>query len=526
MWSSGNPGANIFGPFAPQGAGSRASLGSTWSGRPTRLWGVMLMNRTRLETGERRTAALGGAIAIVPIVALMLSHRQGLAQLVPAVGLASYALVLGAAVLTYFHWRLTSDRQTDTVDRRLVEWLTVGLTVGAVSGFLQMTSVTPGNHLFPVAAQLVLTLALCLVAAVSERVDVPAEPALACTAAAAAITAAYSLTLWLAPTVVLSGAMAALLNTAVMVAGLLLALIVLNRTKVSLWARRRLATAAVLLTCAQSATNLDSNQAAVMAVAVVGFGLGALTLCLMSHQMLRMSLQEQQAEVDLLQRNLADVRSAVLQDRELLHEVGATLAGITTASQVMRTGQAVPAHRRQRLEEMLTAELARLERLMANRVSGEVQTEDRRMRVDEVVQPVVVSHQERQRKVVWSPCGQDAYGDPDELAEVCNILLENAARHARKAAVRLSVTVQDDDVVVTCSDEGPGVPPEIRDRIFDVEAKGARSRGQGLGLAIARRLACARGGSLELADLARPGATFVARLPRKAVADVPAGRVA
>jgi signal transduction histidine kinase len=216
----------------------------------------------------------------------------------------------------------------------------------------------------------------------------------------------------------------------------------------------------------------------------------------------------------------------VLEDRELLHEVGATLAGITTASQVMRTGQAVPAHRRQRLETMLTAELARLERLMANRVRGEAPTDDQHMWVDDVVQPVVVSHQERQRSVVWLPCGQEAYGDPDELAEVCNILLENAARHARGAVVRLSVAVQDGDVVVICSDDGPGVPPEMRDRIFDAEAKSAGSQGQGLGLAIAQRLACARGGSIELVDLGRPGATFVARLPREVATDVPASHVA
>ena len=57
-------------------------------------------------------------------------------------------------------------------------------------------------------------------------------------------------------------------------------------------------------------------------------------------------------------------------ERELLHEVGATLAGITSASRVMRYGEAVPASRRQRLESMLAAELDRLERLMDARVSG------------------------------------------------------------------------------------------------------------------------------------------------------------
>ena len=47
-----------------------------------------------------------------------------------------------------------------------------------------------------------------------------------------------------------------------------------------------------------------------------------------------------------------------------------------------------------------------------------------------------------------------------------------------------------------------------------------RPTGQGLGLAIAHRLVSARGGSIELVDGHQPGATFVARLPRREAVDV------
>jgi signal transduction histidine kinase len=137
-----------------------------------------------------------------------------------------------------------------------------------------------------------------------------------------------------------------------------------------------------------------------------------------------------------------------------------------------------------------------------------------------------VSHQARGRLVSWQPCEQEAFGNPDELAEVCNILLENAARHGGAAPVTLSVEAYDGGVEITCADQGPGVAPEDRDRIFQAEVKGARSHGQGLGLAIAHRLVSARGGSLEVLDDDQPGATFVAFFPAKVVTSGQACNVA
>jgi signal transduction histidine kinase len=252
-----------------------------------------------------------------------------------------------------------------------------------------------------------------------------------------------------------------------------------------------------------------------MAGVIAAYLLGALLLCTMTYRLLRNSVLEHQAEVDLLQRSLAEVRAAVLEERELLHEVGATLAGITTASRVMRHNHAVPAHRRQRLESMLAAELARRERLLLARSMGSAPSEDLEVAVHDAIEPIVTSHQTRGRNVLWSSCGERAVCDPDELAEVVNILLENAAQHGGGGATCLSVSATDHDLVVTCSDSGPGVLPELRDRLFEPDVRRAGSSGHGLGLAIAHRLVTARGGSLELTDCERPGAKFVARFPSK-----------
>jgi signal transduction histidine kinase len=488
------------------------------------------MAQPRLRKIDGRTAVLVTGLSVVPPLLLLLGvGATSVADVVPGVAMVSYAVVLGAAALTYLHWRMTPARADNRVSARLAAWLTVGLTATAVEGMLLVAPLDEGPGGAPdhwsAVTQLGLLLVLCPIAAIAERVDAPADPALMGAVSATGITGVSAVALLGAPPLVLSGTGAALLNTAVMLAGLGLAWILLHRTQVSMWARRRLAVSTILLTAAQCSTNLGWQHASLASAAMAAYLLGALLLCLMTHQLLRRSILDHQAELDLLQQSLVQVRAAVLEDRELLHEVGATLAGITSASEVMRQGKAVPAHRRQRLEAMLVAELARLERLMLTRSSG-ADGEDREIDVDATVEPIVTSHLARGRDVRWTASGAHSFGDADELAEVVNILLENAARHARGSVVRLSVDVVDDGVVVICSDSGPGVPHDLRGRLFDPEVRRPGSPGQGLGLAIAHRLATARGGSLELVDDDRPGATFVARLPWKEMAHDAARRVA
>ncbi|MGA5884845.1 sensor histidine kinase [Streptomyces cellulosae] len=119
-------------------------------------------------------------------------------------------------------------------------------------------------------------------------------------------------------------------------------------------------------------------------------------------------------------------------------------------------------------------------------------------------------------------------GDRDQLERLLRNLLDNAARHA---AHRVQVTVrgEDEQVVVTVHDDGPGVPAEDAERIFErfVRLDDARSRdqgGTGLGLAIARDLAHRHGGTLTLvagdgdADDGN-GARFELRLPQAPAPD-------
>jgi len=485
-----------------------------------------------LFVSRRRTKARGGVFAgplvATSVVALLLLTREpdNALQHAQTSAFIAYALVFAAGVFAYFDWRFRTTHVGHDAQTRLSSWLTVGLVVTAVHGLVGALtapeSIEPASDRWPLVNQLALLLVLFVVAAVAEHMEVPTDPVLAGAVLALVLASGYVVTRTVAPPLVMSAQVTSLLNTVVMLAGLVLALIVLQRTHVSLWARRRLAGAAVILTAAQCLTNLAGEHSLAMVAIVTANAVGAIILCAVSQTLLRRSLFVYQQEMVSLHASLAAVRAGVQEDQELLHEVGSALAGIASASRMIHQGAVVEPVRRERLEAMVAAEVARLERLMSNRALAPAYHYE----VDEVIEPLVVSHQARGRDVRWEPTGLTALGAPDDLAEVVNILLENAARHGGDGTVELAVRQDGEQIEVTCSDTGPGVAPELRDKLFTSGVRSATSRGQGYGLAIARRLMLDAGGTLDLADHSSRGATFVARFPRIEVARAAASNVA
>ena len=108
-------------------------------------------------------------------------------------------------------------------------------------------------------------------------------------------------------------------------------------------------------------------------------------------------------------------------------------------------------------------------------------------------------------------------GDARLLGQLVRNLADNAARHAR-SAVAIGVTGRGAEVVLTVDDDGAGVPPVERERIFErfVRLDEARARdagGSGLGLAIVRAIAEAEGGGVRVEDSPLGGARFSVVLP-------------
>jgi signal transduction histidine kinase len=108
-------------------------------------------------------------------------------------------------------------------------------------------------------------------------------------------------------------------------------------------------------------------------------------------------------------------------------------------------------------------------------------------------------------------------GREDDLVGLVENLLTNATRHAR-TTVRVTVTEQAGTVELAVDDDGPGIAPEHRDRIFErfTRLDEARSRdqgGAGLGLAIVGAAVKAHGGSVAAAGSDLGGARFTVLLP-------------
>jgi two-component system heavy metal sensor histidine kinase CusS len=114
---------------------------------------------------------------------------------------------------------------------------------------------------------------------------------------------------------------------------------------------------------------------------------------------------------------------------------------------------------------------------------------------------------------VVAPAGVDVGVDADVAERILTPMLQNAERHAA-GRVLLSAERADGAVLVHVDDDGPGIPASLREAVFEPGRTGTNGDGAGLGLALARRLARATGGDVEVADNpGGPGARLRVRLP-------------
>lgn len=117
-------------------------------------------------------------------------------------------------------------------------------------------------------------------------------------------------------------------------------------------------------------------------------------------------------------------------------------------------------------------------------------------------------------------------GDTGQLARMVRNLVDNAARHAR-STIELHCTSQGGVAVIRVADDGPGIPPDQRERVFDrfVRLDASRARdagGSGLGLAIVAEIVAAHHGAVRISDRAGGGACITVTLPADTDSYVPA----
>ena len=108
-------------------------------------------------------------------------------------------------------------------------------------------------------------------------------------------------------------------------------------------------------------------------------------------------------------------------------------------------------------------------------------------------------------------------GDRERLRQVIQNLVDNAVKYSSAGScVRVTATADDGSILIDVADEGPGIPLEDQQLIFEKFGRsggGAAKPGTGLGLFIARSIAEAHGGSLDVDSVPARGSVFRLELP-------------
>jgi signal transduction histidine kinase len=109
-------------------------------------------------------------------------------------------------------------------------------------------------------------------------------------------------------------------------------------------------------------------------------------------------------------------------------------------------------------------------------------------------------------------------GDRDRIAQVIGNLLSNAIKYSPAGAeVRVVLEPEDGGARLTVIDEGMGIPPDDRGRVFEKFYRGSDAAsaigGTGLGLAVAREIVTSHGGEIGVESETSRGSTFTVRLP-------------
>ncbi|MFG1704235.1 sensor histidine kinase [Nonomuraea sp. M3C6] len=230
---------------------------------------------------------------------------------------------------------------------------------------------------------------------------------------------------------------------------------------------------------------------------------------------------------------LARLESAVEQQRSFAsttsHELRSPIAGLRTQlEEALRYPDDVDP--RETIETALSA-TDRLEAivndlLLLARLRAADPAPPEPIDLGELVVAEVATVAHRVPMSVSAPPGLVICGSRMQLIRVLDNLLTNAQRHA-DASIETTVERVEDQAVVTVTDDGPGIAPANRERIFErfVRLDDGRRRdpqGSGLGLAISRDIARNHHGTLQVEDSPR-GARFVLRMPLMSRCQDPSG---
>jgi signal transduction histidine kinase len=240
----------------------------------------------------------------------------------------------------------------------------------------------------------------------------------------------------------------------------------------------------------------------------------------------RISLERNEL-VELLRRQRDDVMRLQLQREQLIaflvHDLKNPVHAIKLNSELIGRDKALAA-RSQTAAASIKSDSESLLRMIMNLLDLSKADEGRLVPVRqpieiaelaaEIAGAMAVRARSAEVEIVADVAPQTLHADPDLIRRVLENLVDNAIRHApAETQVRISSVAHGATVELRVADAGPGVPPDLRDRVFErfVQGDAGPRSSRGLGLAFCKLAIEAQGGAIWIED-ASPGAVFCLRL--------------
>ncbi len=242
-------------------------------------------------------------------------------------------------------------------------------------------------------------------------------------------------------------------------------------------------------------------------------------------------LARQSAELEAARRrfeSLADLREHFIS--MLAHDVRGALQSVLLGSEAIESAEGdAPMVVRRSLERIRRSAMRITE--LVGRVLDAARTESGRMVLE--AQPVAMRAVVNEAVDLYAPIAERAglalelndhaqadqvCGDRVRLGQVTANLIENAVRHSpRNSTVTVELSSDAQAVRVAVRDRGPGIPLELRDRIFERFVQGPGAGGSlGLGLYVAHQVVELHHGRIFVEDVVPHGAALIVELPRAA----------
>jgi len=222
--------------------------------------------------------------------------------------------------------------------------------------------------------------------------------------------------------------------------------------------------------------------------------------------------------IDTVNRTLIRLQRSLQTERRFLadaaHELRTPLAALRTQADVARQMQS-PDETRSALDQLgagidrcarLSAQMLDMARLEHGGPAGAPQPVELSRLVDVVIRDHDLLAERRGLTIERELDAAPLHGHVDEIGILVRNLLDNAIRYGRDGGtVRVSCRVSQPGTapahaVLSVADDGPGIPPEERDRVFDrfYRAPGTRDSGSGIGLSLVSRVVAMHGARIAL----------------------------